>query len=224
MEALTPATEKADELAADHASFEAKGEALPIPRLRQALDDLFTPNPTRYRLDLFGSLLCFYGGLAAAALPLPLAARLLAFALSSLGLLSRDHLYSRAGAFSARTDARFPPGLEPLLRPAGPRARLLIRIACRSSSAIHLRHRRRRRVLAVGQTRQPVRDRVVCRFKSAGAALRHRAVRRSRAAVVAEPEAAPLAGCGTARRWWSTQAIAARRPPRPRIGAGERMR
>jgi fatty acid desaturase len=86
VEALTPATEKADELAAAHVSIEAEGEALPIPKLRQALDDLFTPNPRRYWLDLFGSLLCFYGGLAAAAAaPLPLVARLAAFALSSLG-------------------------------------------------------------------------------------------------------------------------------------------
>jgi fatty acid desaturase len=108
VETPTPATEKADELADGHVSVEAKGEALQIPRLRQALDDLFTPNPIRYWLDLFGSLLCFYGGLGAAVAALPLPARLAAFTLSSLG-------FYRAIIFIHEL-VHFPPGRMPSFR------------------------------------------------------------------------------------------------------------
>jgi hypothetical protein len=45
-------------------SFGAESEPLPAPRLRQALDDLFTPSPIRNWLDFLTSALCFYGGFA----------------------------------------------------------------------------------------------------------------------------------------------------------------
>ena len=91
MEAPSPATNKADGIGVGRTAVEAEGEALPIPRLRQALDDLFIPCPARYWLDFLGSMLCFYGGfaiVAAARLAIPL--KLLAFAVSALGLYGRS--------------------------------------------------------------------------------------------------------------------------------------
>jgi fatty acid desaturase len=103
LEAPSPATNKADGIGVGRTAVEAEGEALPIPRLRQALDDLFIPCPARYWLDFLGSVLCFYGGfaiVAAARLAIPL--KLLAFATSALGLY-------RAVIFIHEL-AHFPPG------------------------------------------------------------------------------------------------------------------
>jgi fatty acid desaturase len=85
------------------AASAAESEALPIPRLRQALDDLFAPNPVRYWLDFLASVLCFYGGFAlVVAAPLAFPLKLLAFAVSALGLY-------RALLFIHEL-AHFPPG------------------------------------------------------------------------------------------------------------------
>jgi fatty acid desaturase len=66
---------------------EPDDEALPIARLRHALNDLFTPNPIRYWLDFLASALCFYGGFAlVVSAPLALPLKLLAFAISAFGL------------------------------------------------------------------------------------------------------------------------------------------
>ena len=103
MEAPSLATKKADQDGAGRTSFAADRKALPIPRLRQALDELFTPNPIRYWLDFLASVLCFYGGFAMVAvgsLAIPL--KLLAFAVSALGLY-------RAVVFIHEL-AHFPPG------------------------------------------------------------------------------------------------------------------
>jgi len=103
VEAPSPATQRADIEAGDRAPAKTAAEALPIARLRQALDALFVPNPLRYWLDFAGSMLCFYGGFAlVAATPLPAAVRLLAFVVSTLGLY-------RALIFIHEL-AHFPPG------------------------------------------------------------------------------------------------------------------
>ena len=75
MEAPSPVAEQADAEGIGRAALAGEDEALPIPRLRQALDDLFTPNPIRYWVDFFASALCFYVGFMLVALsPLPLPA------------------------------------------------------------------------------------------------------------------------------------------------------
>jgi fatty acid desaturase len=84
-------------------------EALPIKHLRQALDDLFVPNPVIYWLDFLGSAICFYGGFAiVAVVPLPTPLGLLAAAVSVLGLY-------RAVIFIHEL-AHFPPGRMPGFR------------------------------------------------------------------------------------------------------------
>lgn len=103
MEAPLSATKEADAGGAGRAAFAGEGEALPIPRLRQALDDLFTPNPIRYWLDFLASTLCFYGGFAlVAAAPLVAPLKLAAFVVSTLGLY-------RAVIFTHEL-THFPPG------------------------------------------------------------------------------------------------------------------
>jgi fatty acid desaturase len=102
VEAPSPATKQA---AADGKGrpSAAIAETLPIPRLRQALDDLFIPDPRRYWLDFLGSALCFYGGFwVAAAAPVGIPVKLLAFAVSALGVY-------RAVIFIHEL-AHFPPG------------------------------------------------------------------------------------------------------------------
>ncbi|HEV2186198.1 MAG TPA: fatty acid desaturase [Stellaceae bacterium] len=87
MEAPPPTAKEADAEGAGRGAFAGEDEALPIARLRQALDDLFTPNPILYWLDFVASALCFYGGLAlVAATPLSAPLKLAAFAVSALGL------------------------------------------------------------------------------------------------------------------------------------------
>nr|UXE44100.1 hypothetical protein Hi04_10k_c1074_00019 [uncultured bacterium] len=62
-------------------------EALPIPRLREALRDLFKPNPVRYWVDFLACLLWFYSCFAVlVAVAIPLAVKFLAFALAALAL------------------------------------------------------------------------------------------------------------------------------------------
>jgi fatty acid desaturase len=103
VEAPPPITSEANEPGAGHSAAGAEGEALPIAQLRQALDDLFTPSPARYWLDFLGSMLCFWGGFAVvAAAPLAIPLKLLAFAVSALGLY-------RAVIFIHEL-AHFPPG------------------------------------------------------------------------------------------------------------------
>jgi fatty acid desaturase len=103
VEAPPSAMKEADKEGAGRTSFKAEGEALPIPRLRQALDDLFIPSPIRYWLDFLASALCFYGGFAVvAAAPIALPFKLMAFAVSALGLY-------RAVIFIHEL-AHFPPG------------------------------------------------------------------------------------------------------------------
>ena len=103
MEAPLSAAKEADAEDAGRAAFAGEGEALPIPRLRQALDDLFTPNPIRYWLDFLASALCFYGGFALiAAAPLGAPLKLAAFVVSTLGLY-------RAVIFTHEL-THFPPG------------------------------------------------------------------------------------------------------------------
>jgi fatty acid desaturase len=88
---------------------DAPAEALPVKHLRQALDDLFVPNPVIYWLDFLGSAICFYGGFAIAAIvPLRTPLGLLAVAVSVLGLY-------RAVIFIHEL-AHFPPGRMPGFR------------------------------------------------------------------------------------------------------------
>lgn len=103
MKAPPSATQKAHAVPDREAAAGTSGETLPTARLRQALDDLFTPNPLRYWLDFIASSLCFYGGFVlVAATPLPIAVKLAAFAISVLGLY-------RALIFIHEL-AHFPPG------------------------------------------------------------------------------------------------------------------
>ena len=103
MEASPPTTKEAAAADSGRPVFASEAEALPIPRLRQALDDLFTPSPIRYWLDFLASALCFYGGFAlVAAAPLVVPLKLAAFVVSALGLY-------RAVIFTHEL-AHFPPG------------------------------------------------------------------------------------------------------------------
>jgi len=103
LKAALPTTKEADADGVGRAASAAESEALPIPQLRQALDDLFTPSPVRYWLDFLASALCFYGGFALVVLaPLALPLKLAAFAVSALGLY-------RAALFIHEL-AHFPPG------------------------------------------------------------------------------------------------------------------
>ena len=103
MKAALTTTKQADAEGVGRAASAADGEALPIPRLRQALDDLYAPNAVRYWLDFLASALCFYGGFAlVVAAPLAFPLKLLAFAVSALGLY-------RALLFIHEL-AHFPPG------------------------------------------------------------------------------------------------------------------
>jgi fatty acid desaturase len=98
-----PATKAADAEGAGRVALSGGDETLPIPRLRQALDDLFTPNPIRYWLDFLASALCFYSGFAFAGSALvAFPVKLAAFAVSAVGLY-------RAVIFIHEL-AHFPPG------------------------------------------------------------------------------------------------------------------
>jgi fatty acid desaturase len=103
LEAALSTTTEADVEGVGTAAPATGHEELPIPQLRQALDDLFTPSPIRYWLDFLASALCFYGGFAiVAAAPLAFPLKLVAFAVSALGAY-------RAVIFIHEL-AHFPPG------------------------------------------------------------------------------------------------------------------
>ncbi len=111
MEAPLPAGKEADPKSTGRAVSVTEDDALPIPQLRQALDDLFVPNPVQYWLDFLASMLCFYGGFAIVVLaPLAFPPKLGALAVSVLGLY-------RAGLFIHEL-AHFPPGRMPGFRMA----------------------------------------------------------------------------------------------------------
>jgi fatty acid desaturase len=87
VEAPLPAAEQTDPEDFGRIRLVAEDAALPIPQLRQALDDLFAPNPLRYWLDFLASTACFYGGFAIVILaPIPALPKLGAFVVSVLGL------------------------------------------------------------------------------------------------------------------------------------------
>lgn len=111
VEAPLPAGKEADPKSTGRAVSVTEDDALPIPQLRQALDDLFVPNPVQYWLDFLASMLCFYGGFAIVVLaPLAFPPKLGALAVSVLGLY-------RAGLFIHEL-AHFPPGRMPGFRMA----------------------------------------------------------------------------------------------------------
>lgn len=110
MEAPSPAGKEADPGDSGCAGF-AGDAALPIPRLRQALDNFFAPNPLRYWLDFVASMLCFYSGFAIVLSPrLPAPLKLAAFTVAVFAIY-------RAVLFVHEL-AHFPPGRMPGFRMA----------------------------------------------------------------------------------------------------------